>query len=58
MLIFSVLIDSLRAGPDADPPNNMKLSMIVVAIIVALGSLPAIWLQGQLKRLAVDQQKT
>ncbi|KAI8373761.1 major facilitator superfamily domain-containing protein [Blakeslea trispora] len=57
MLVFSLIIDSLRAGPDADPPNNMKLSMIVAAIIVAIGSLPVIWLKGQLKRLAVDQQK-
>jgi MFS-type transporter involved in bile tolerance (Atg22 family) len=57
MLIFSVIIDSLRAGPEADPPNNMKLSMIVVAVIVAVGSIPVIWLKGDLKRLAVDMEK-
>ncbi|CEP11544.1 hypothetical protein [Parasitella parasitica] len=54
MLIFCVIIDALRAGPEADPPNNMRLSMIVVAIIVCVGSLPAIWLKGDLRRLAFD----
>ncbi|KAI8884429.1 MFS general substrate transporter [Backusella circina FSU 941] len=54
MLIFSVIIDSLRAGPEADPPNNMKMSMIVVAVIMTIGSLPVFWLKGELKRLAVD----
>jgi hypothetical protein len=57
MMIFSVIIDSLRAGPEADPPNNMKLSMIAVAIIIGVGSLPAIWLKGDLKRLAFDKEK-
>ncbi|GAN07696.1 major Facilitator Superfamily protein [Mucor ambiguus] len=57
MLIFCVIIDSLRAGPEADPPNNMKLSMIVVAIIVCVGSLPAVWLKGDLKRLAFDLEE-
>lgn len=57
MLIFCVVIDSLRAGPEADPPNNMKLSMIVVAIIICVGSLPAVWLKGDLKRLAFDLEE-
>lgn len=57
MLIFSVVIDLLRAGPEADPPNNMKLSMIIVAVIVGVGSLPSIWLKGDLKRLAFDTEK-
>lgn len=55
-LIFSVVIDALRAGPEANPPNNMKLSMIVVVCIVGVGSLPAIWLKGDLKRLAFDKE--
>jgi FLVCR family MFS transporter 7 len=55
-LIFTVVIDALRAGPEADPPNNMKLSMIVAVVIVGVGSLPAIWLKGDLKRLAFDQE--
>lgn len=54
MLIFSVIIDCLRAGPEADPPNNMKMSMIFVAVIMTIGSLPVLWLKGELKRLAVD----
>lgn len=57
MLIFCVIIDSLRAGPEADPPNNMKLSMIVVAIIICVGSLPSVWLKGDLKRLAFDLEE-
>ncbi|KAI9475453.1 MAG: major facilitator superfamily domain-containing protein [Benjaminiella poitrasii] len=61
MLIFCVVIDAFRASPEANPPNNMKTSMIIVAVVVCLGSLPTIWLKGDLKRLAVDiegQQQT
>lgn len=57
-LIFSVVIDALRAGPEADPPKNMKLAMIVACIIVTVGSIPAIWLKGDLKRTAFDKQVT
>ncbi|KAI9321652.1 major facilitator superfamily domain-containing protein [Dichotomocladium elegans] len=55
MLIFTVITDALRAGPDANPPNNMHMSMIASAIIVSVGSLPCIWLKGEMKRLAIDQ---
>ncbi|KAI7898914.1 major facilitator superfamily domain-containing protein [Cokeromyces recurvatus] len=54
MLIFCVIIDSFRAGPEANPPNNMKTSMIIVAVIVCVGSLPTVLLKGDLKRLAFD----
>ncbi|KAI8096953.1 major facilitator superfamily domain-containing protein [Halteromyces radiatus] len=54
MLIFSVMIDALRAGPQANPPNNMTHSMVAVAVVIAVGFIPVIWLKGDLKRLAVD----
>lgn len=50
------MIDALRAGPEADPPNNMRLSMIVVVCIVGIGSIPIFWLKGDLKRLAFDKE--
>ncbi|KAJ8662734.1 hypothetical protein O0I10_001698 [Lichtheimia ornata] len=55
MLIFTVITDTLRAGPEADPPNNMNAAMMVCSIIVCVGSLPVIWLKGELKRLAIDR---
>ncbi|KAI8075651.1 major facilitator superfamily domain-containing protein [Thamnidium elegans] len=55
-LVFSVAIDALRAGPEADPPNNMNLAMIIVCVIVTVGSLPSIWLKGDLKRTAFDNE--
>lgn len=57
MLIFFIVIDALRAGPEASPPNNMKLSMVVVAVIVGVGNLPCLWLKGKLNRLKEDQHK-
>ncbi|CAO3595279.1 unnamed protein product [Absidia cylindrospora] len=57
MLIFSVMIDSLRSSPDANPPNNMNNSMIAMIVVVAVGLLPAFWLKGDLKRLAIDDNK-
>lgn len=54
MLIFSIIIDALRAGPDANPPNNMNTSMIVVACIVFVGNLPCLWIKGDLKRYQID----
>ncbi|KAG2198674.1 hypothetical protein INT47_001813 [Mucor saturninus] len=57
MLIFSVIIDALKAGPDANPPNNMNTSMLVVLGIVIVGNLPSIWIKGDLKRLLIDNKK-
>lgn len=57
MLIFSIVIDALRAGPEASPPNNMNLSMVVVAVIVGVGNLPCLWLKGELNRLKEDQHE-
>ncbi|KAI7849847.1 major facilitator superfamily domain-containing protein [Circinella umbellata] len=56
LLIFTVLMDALRAGPDATPPNNMTMSMVAAAIIMCVGSIPCIWLKGDMKRMAVDQE--
>ncbi|KAI9356331.1 major facilitator superfamily domain-containing protein [Pilaira anomala] len=54
MVIFSVIIDSLKAGPDASPPNNMNLSMRVVVGIITLGNVPVLWMKGSLKRSNID----
>ncbi|KAI9243722.1 major facilitator superfamily domain-containing protein [Phascolomyces articulosus] len=56
LLVFTVICDSLRAGPEANPPNNMTKSMIASAIMVCVGSIPTIWLKGDMKRMAVDQE--
>lgn len=56
LLIFTVIIDALRAGPDANPPNNMKASMIAVVIIIIVGNLPCFLIKGELKRLKVDNK--
>lgn len=57
MLIFTVITDALRAGPTADPPENMQMSMVACAVLVTIGSMPCIWLKGDLKRLAIDRAK-
>ncbi|KAI9475399.1 MAG: major facilitator superfamily domain-containing protein [Benjaminiella poitrasii] len=57
MVVFSLVIDTLRAGPDASPPNNMNLSLIVVSVVMLVGNLPCLWLQGELKRSNVDTQQ-
>ncbi|KAI9301466.1 major facilitator superfamily domain-containing protein [Cunninghamella echinulata] len=54
MFIFSVLVDSLRAGPDATVPNNMTNSLIAMAAIMCGCFLPVFWLKGDMKRLAAD----
>ncbi|CEG78710.1 hypothetical protein RMATCC62417_13278 [Rhizopus microsporus] len=55
LLIFSIAIDALRAGPDSVPPYNMNASMIFVVIAVAIGNLPCFWLKGDLNRLKADK---
>lgn len=54
MFIFSVLVDSLRAGPDAAVPNNMTNSLIAMAAIMCGCYIPVFWLKGDMKRLAAD----
>ncbi|KAI8647187.1 major facilitator superfamily domain-containing protein [Parasitella parasitica] len=56
MVVFSLIIDALRAGPNASPPNNMNTSMIVVAGIMFVGNLPCLWIKGDLKRSKVDNE--
>lgn len=57
MLAFSILIDALKAGPDATPPYNMDLSMRVVVGIIAAGNIPVLWMRGNLKRSQIDNQE-
>ncbi|KAL7318034.1 hypothetical protein PS15m_004310 [Mucor circinelloides] len=58
MVVFSLVIDALRAGPDASPPNNMNTSMMVVAGIMFVGNLPCLWIKGDLKRSQVDSENS
>ncbi|KAG1061571.1 hypothetical protein G6F42_027645 [Rhizopus arrhizus] len=58
MVVFSLVIDALRAGPDASPPNNMNTSMMVVAGIMFVGNLPCLWIKGDLKRSQVDNENS
>lgn len=58
MLIFTIIFDALRAGEDASPPHHMKFSMIVAATILAVGSIPCLWIKGDLKRLQLDEKAT
>ncbi|KAG2215628.1 hypothetical protein INT46_006232 [Mucor plumbeus] len=58
MVVFSLIIDALRAGPDASPPNNMNTSMAVVAGIMLVGNLPCLWIKGDLKRSLVDNENS
>ncbi|KAI9321646.1 major facilitator superfamily domain-containing protein [Dichotomocladium elegans] len=57
MLIFTVISDALRAGDNADPPGNMHKALIVSAVLVGVGSLPCVWIKGDMRRLAVDRHK-
>lgn len=57
MLIFTVISDTLRAGPDANPPGNMHNSLIASAVLMCVGSLPCLWLNGDMKRLKVDKSE-
>ncbi|KAI8068392.1 major facilitator superfamily domain-containing protein [Gongronella butleri] len=52
--LFTVILDVLRAGPEASPPFHMQHSCIAAAIIVGLGSIPCLFLKGDMKRLNVD----
>ncbi|KAI9022282.1 major facilitator superfamily domain-containing protein [Phycomyces nitens] len=57
MLIFSVLIDALREGPDANPPYNMHKATIVMAVIMCVTTIPVFWLKGDLNRLRLDKRE-
>ncbi|KAI8053570.1 major facilitator superfamily domain-containing protein [Thamnidium elegans] len=57
MFAFSILIDALKASPDATPPNNMNLSMRVVVGIITAGNIPVLWMRGNLKRSQIDNQE-
>ncbi|SAL96591.1 hypothetical protein [Absidia glauca] len=52
--IFPVMLEFCSEGPDANPPNNMTNSIIAMTVVAAVGCIPVIWLDGSLKRLAVD----
>ncbi|KAI7885413.1 MFS general substrate transporter [Lichtheimia hyalospora FSU 10163] len=57
MLIFTVIANALRGGPEADPPGNMRNALIAAVCIMAFFSLPILWLKSDLKRLAVDRRR-
>ncbi|KAL0079732.1 major facilitator superfamily domain-containing protein [Phycomyces blakesleeanus] len=57
MLIFSVVIDALREGPDANPPYNMHKATVVMAVIMCVTTIPVFWLKGDLNRLKLDKKE-
>ncbi|KAI8145186.1 major facilitator superfamily domain-containing protein [Fennellomyces sp. T-0311] len=58
MSILTVIATELIAGPDANPPNNLDMSLVAMAAIFVAGSIPCIWLKGDMKRVAADEEAT
>ncbi|OBZ85082.1 hypothetical protein A0J61_06866 [Choanephora cucurbitarum] len=50
------IMDALRAGPDAAPPNNMKHALVYAIVLSCLGFIPSLFLKSDLKRIRHDQQ--
>ncbi|KAL1995724.1 hypothetical protein VTN49DRAFT_590 [Thermomyces lanuginosus] len=42
--IFTIVQTALKAGPDADPPRNMRRSLIFSAVIAAVAAVPPLTL--------------
>lgn len=42
--IFTIVQTALKAGPDADPPQNMRRSLIFSAVIAAVAAVPPLTL--------------
>lgn len=48
------IMDALRAGPDANPPNNMKHALIYALVLACVGAIPTLFLKSDLKRIDKD----
>ncbi|CEP08358.1 hypothetical protein [Parasitella parasitica] len=53
--VTTFIMDALRAGPDASPPNNMKNALIYAIVLACCGAVPALFLQSDLKRIRRDR---
>ncbi|KAG2212795.1 hypothetical protein INT46_002123 [Mucor plumbeus] len=53
--VTTFIMDALRAGPDASPPNNMKHALIYAIVLACCGAIPSLFLRSDLKRIHRDQ---
>jgi MFS family permease len=51
----TLIMDALRAGPDASPPNNMNNALIYAIVLACVGAIPALFLTSDLKRIHRDR---
>ena len=51
----TLIMDALRAGPDASPPFNMKHALIYAIVLSCVGTIPALFLTSDLKRIDRDK---
>ncbi|KAI9487228.1 MAG: major facilitator superfamily domain-containing protein [Benjaminiella poitrasii] len=51
----TLIMDALRAGPDASPPHHMKHALIYAIVLSCLGAIPALFLSSDLKRIHRDR---
>lgn len=52
----TLIMDALRAGPDASPPHNMKHALIYAIVLSCVGAIPTFFLTSDLKRIKHDRQ--
>lgn len=53
--VTTFIMDALRAGPDASPPNNMKHALIYAIVLACCGAVPSLFLRSDLKRIHRDR---
>ena len=53
--VTTFIMDALRAGPDASPPNNMKHALIYAIVLSCCGAVPSLFLRSDLKRIHRDR---
>ncbi|KAG8988542.1 hypothetical protein FRB94_001911 [Tulasnella sp. JGI-2019a] len=56
-VLFVLVADSLRAGPDASPPGNLRKVLIMFAIMSAVVSASMIGLEGRQSRRRLDEDR-
>ncbi|GAA5803806.1 hypothetical protein HPULCUR_009291 [Helicostylum pulchrum] len=52
----TLIMDALRAGPDASPPHNMKNALIYAIVLSCVGAIPTFFLTSDLKRINHDRR--
>ncbi|KAI8981419.1 major facilitator superfamily domain-containing protein [Pilobolus umbonatus] len=50
----TLIMDALRAGPDASPPYHMKHAVIYAIVLSGIGAIPSLFLTSDLKRIKKD----